>query len=353
MLGKEFHNVRISGLACAVPNNKVSTDSYTYHFGVETVDKFKKATGIEARYLSDGCQTASDLCYVAAKELMAKKRLTGDDIDALIFITQTADYKLPSTSYVLHKRLKIKQDCLVFDINLGCSGFINGVYILAGLIESGSVERALLLVGDSETNHQVTDDTSFTMMFGDAGSATLLERGEGNIRGMIRSDGEGFNTLITPIPGARFPGIYPGIAAADLKLEKKMDGNDVFLFTITKVPKLFKEFFSTFGTSIDDYDYVMLHQANLMIINQIAKKLKAPAEKVPVSLTEYGNTDGASVPVGIVDLCEKLNEKKKLSLITSGFGIGLSWGVVSFEIDTDDVLPMIFTDDYFKEGRNV
>lgn len=353
MLGKEFHNVRVSGLACAVPNNKVSTDSYAYHFGEEAVDKFKKATGIEARYLSDGRQTASDLCYVAAKELMEKKGLTGDDIDALIFITQSADYKMPSTAYALHKRLKIKQDCLVFDVNLGCSGFVSGVYTLAGLVESGTVNRALLLVGDSETNHQVTDDTSFTMMFGDAGSSALLERGEGIIRGMIRSDGEGFNTLITPIPGSRFPGVYPGMETNELKIEKKMDGNDTFLFTITKVPKLFKEFFAAFGTSVDEYDYVMLHQANLMIINQIAKKLKAPAEKVPVSLMEYGNTDGASVPVGIVDLCEKLNEKKKLSLITSGFGIGLSWGVVSFDIDTDDVLPMIFTDDYFREGKDV
>ncbi len=350
---KEFHNVKISGLACAVPDNKVSTDSYAYHFGEEAVEKFKKATGIEARYISDGRQTASDLCYVAAKKLMEKKGLTGDDIDALIFITQMPDYKTPASAFVLHKRLNLKKDCFVFDVNIGCSGYVNGLYLAAGLIESETIERALLLVGDSETNHQVTNDTSFTMMFGDAGSATLLERGEGNIRGMIRSDGDGFNTIITPIPGARFPGVYLGMESDELKIEKKMDGNDTFLFAITRVPKLFKEFFATFGTSVDDYDYVMLHQANLMIINQIAKKLKAPTEKVPVSLTEYGNTDGASIPVGIVDLCEKLNEKKKLSLITSGFGIGLSWGVVSFEIDTDDVLPMIFTDDYFKEGKNV
>lgn len=354
MQSKEFRNVRISGLACAVPDNKVSTDSYTYHFGKGTVEKFIKATGIKARYLSEGHQTASDLCYVAAKELMEKKGLTGDDIDAVVLITQTPDYHVPATSFVLHKRLRLKQDCIVFDANLGCSGFVNGIYILAGLIESGTIKRALLLVGDSETNHQVTDDTSFTMMFGDACSATLLEHGEGNIKGMIRSDGEGYNTLITPIPGARFPGVYPGmVTGEDQKTEKKMDGNDVFLFTITKVPKLFKEFFSTFGTSINDYDYVMLHQANLMIINQIAKKLKISAEKVPVSLTEYGNTAGASVPVGIVDLCEKLHESRKLKLITSGFGIGLSWGCVSFEINTDDVLPMIVTDDYFREDCDV
>ena len=349
MKSKEFHGVKISGIACAVPNHKESTDSYIKYFGESVVERFKKATGIEARYLSNGTQTVSDLSFSAAKALMEKKGLTGEDFDAVILITQTGDYKIPSTAYVLHKRLGIKQDCLVFDINLGCSGFVNGIYILAGLIESGTINRGLLLVGDSDTNHQVSDDTSFTMMFGDASSATIVEKGEGTIRGMIRSDGEGFNTLITPIPGARFPGIF---SSEEAGLQKKMDGNDVFLFTITKVPKLFKEFYSTFDCSADDFDYYILHQANLMIVNQIAKKLKLSTEKVPVSLKEYGNTDGASVPVGIVDLCKDI-DNKKLNLITSGFGIGLSWGIVSFEIDTKDVLPMIITDEYFLEGKNV
>ena len=350
MLAKEFHNVRISGLACAVPNHKVMTDHYKEHFGEAVVERFKSATGIEGRYLSDGTQTTSDLSFVAADALMKKKGLTGEDFDAVILITQNEDYKIPSTAYVLHKRLNIKKDCLVFDINLGCSGFVNGVYVLSGLIESGTINRALLLVGDAETNHKITNDTSFTMMFGDASSATIIERGEGIVQGMIRSDGEGFNTLITPIPGSRFPGVY---SSEEAGLQQKMDGDETFLFTITKVPRLFKEFFSTFECVAEDYDYIMLHQANLMIVNQIAKKLKLPKEKVPISLHEYGNTDGASIPVGIVDLCAHMNTSRKMKLLTSGYGIGLSWGVVSFEIDSKDVLPMIITDDYFREGKNV
>ncbi len=349
MQSKEFKNVKISGLACAVPARRVETDSFIDHFGKDTVERFKKATGIKARHLSDGNQTASDLCYVAAKALMEKNNLTGDDIDAVIMVTQTPDYKMPSTAYVLHKRLNIKQSCLVFDINLGCSGFVNGVYILAGLIESRTIDRALLLVGDVNTNHQISDDTSFTMMFGDAGSACIMERGEETIRGMIRSDGEGFHTLITPVPGARFPQAVSqeGVVAS------KMDGDDVFLFTITKVPKLFKEFYKNFSCDREDFDYYVLHQANLMIVNQIAKKLKLDAQKVPVSLEEYGNTDGASIPIGIADLCEKIDENRTLNFITSGFGIGLSWGIVSFRLDPRDVLPIIFTEEYYEEGRNV
>ena len=350
MQSKVFHGVKISGLACAVPDNKAMTKDYTKYFGEAVVERFIQATGIEGRYISDGRQTASDLSFDAAEALMKKKGLTGEDFDAVVMITQSADYKIPATSFILHKRLNIKKDCLVFDINLGCSGFVYGIYMLAGLIESGTINRALLLVGDSDTYHKVTDDTSFTMMFGDASSATIIERGEGTIRGMMRSDGTGYDALISPIPGARFPGVLSEEAAYDAQ---KMKGDDIFLFTITEVPKLFKEFFNTFECNADSFDYFMLHQANLMIINRIAKKLKLPAEKVPVSLGVYGNTDGASVPVGIVDLVEHLDEKKKLNLITSGFGIGLSWGVLSFELDTEDVLPMVFSNDYFAEGKDV
>ena len=350
MNSKEFEGVVVSGVACAVPSHIKYTDSYIDHFGENVVRKFKTATGIEARHLSDGTQTAADLCYEAAIALMRKKGLTGEDFDALIFLTQTPDYRLPSTAYVLQKRLEIKQDCLVFDINLGCSAFVNGVYIAAGLVESGTIDRALVLIGDCDTPHTLSEDTSFTMMFGDAGSATIVEKGNGSIKGMIRSDGEGFDKLITPIPGYRFPGVTLADAP---ELHKKMDGDDVFLFTITKVPKLFKAFYKEFDVSSEDFDYFVLHQANLMIVNQIAKKLKIDSVKVPVTLKEYGNTDGASVPVGIVDTCEKLESGKKISMITSGFGIGLSWGIVSFDINTNDVLPMIVTDEYYQEGKNV
>lgn len=349
MLGKRFQGVKIGGVACAVPDNMLTADSFRERFGDAAVKRFVSTTGIETRYISTGEQTASDLCYAAANALMKKKGLTGNDIDAIILITQTPDYYRPSTAYVLHHRLHIKQDCIVYDINLGCSAFIAGVYTVAGLVESGTVERALVLIGDAGTLSEATDDDiSFNMMFGDSGSAILVERGEGVIEGMLRSSGEDFRTIIIPAPGARFPGA--GMHDAP-QYEKKMSGDDVFLFTITKVPKLFKEYYSFFGHSADDFDYYILHQANMMIINQIAKKLKLANEKVPISLNKYGNTDGASIPVTLVDLCEKIGGNRKLNLITSGFGIGLSWGVLSFEINSLDVLPMIFTNDYYAEGK--
>lgn len=346
MAGCTFNNVTISGIACALPSKKVYTDDYIEHFGLDSIEQFKKTTGIVSRYLSNGRQTASDLCYVAARELMKKKNLSGDDIDALIYITQTPDYKIPATSFVLHKRLEIKKECLVFDMNLGCSAFVNGIYVISGLIESGAINRALLLIGDAELEHPIYEDRSFTMMFGDAGSACLMERGHSSIKGIIKSDGGGYDTLITWCPGARFP---HGIPEKDGAF-KKMDGDDVFLFTITEVPKLFKQFFKEYECGWEDFDYCILHQANMMILNHVAKRIKLPKEKMAISIDKYGNTDGASIPVGIVDLCENLQSSTTLKLLTSGFGIGLSWGLMAFDIDTDNVLPMIITDEYYEEG---
>lgn len=341
-----FDDVIVTGIACSVPNNYVGTDEYIDNYGDKVIQQFKKTTGINGRHLSNGKQTAADLCYVAAKQLMEKKNLTGDDIDALILITQYPDYWTPSTSFVLHKRLEIKKECLVFDMNLGCSAFVNGIALLSGLIHSGAIKRALLLVGDAQLKHPVLpNDTSGTMMFGDAGSACILEKGKGNISGIIKADGTGFDVLIQPVPGARFYGqeTKEGLG--------KMSGEDTFLFTITEVPRLFKEYLKKYEYSIEDFDYCILHQANMMIMSNIAKRIKLPTDKMPVSIDRYGNTDGASIPVTIVDLCEKLNEdNKELNLIMSGYGIGLSWGVVSFKINTNDVLPMIFTDDYYEEG---
>lgn len=350
MAGYIYDDVKITGIACALPTKNVKTDEYEKYFGKKVIDDFKKTTGIESRFLLNGKQTASDLCYVAAKELLNNKGLSGEDIDALIFITQYPDYKTPSTAFVLHKRLKIKKECMAFDINLGCSGFVIGISLLSGLIHSGMLHRALLLVGDADSSHPVTEDHSLSMMFGDAGSACILEKGSGQISGLFKSDGEGYNVLISPRPGARFTNEKPEASLLD---NRQMSGEDTFLFTIKEVPKLFKQYFKTFNCTLDDYDYCVLHQANLFILNHIAKRIKLPKEKMPVSIDKYGNTDGASIPLGIVDLCEKLDTDKELKLLVSGFGIGLSWGVAGFTIKVQDVLPVIFTDEYFEEGFHV
>lgn len=147
---------------------------------------------------------------------------------------------------------------------------MNGLYFLSGLIQSGAIHRALLLVGDAELELPVYEDLSFSMMFGDAGTACIIEKGIGEMYGMIRADGNGYDVMVTPYPGARFPRGYSN--EREDGLMKKMAGDDTFLFSITEVPKLFKEFFEKFNFGWDDFDYCILHQANLFLMNHVAKK---------------------------------------------------------------------------------
>jgi 3-oxoacyl-[acyl-carrier-protein] synthase-3 len=347
MLAAKMRGVRITGVSVAVPSTKKKTDDYVQYFGEKEIQRFKEATGIEARHISGPKQTASDLCYVAAKKLLEEKNRESQ-IDALLFCTQTPDYRSPATAFVLHKRLGLNKDCICFDINLGCSAFVTGLYTMAGMVNGGLINSGLLLIGDAFQEHPVSDDHSQTMMFGDAGTAVLVEKGNGCITGMIRSDGEGYKNIIAPFHGFRKPVINNG-KVVDF-IEEVMDGNEVFLFTITQVPKLFKEFFNFFNVTIDSYDSVILHQANKMVIDKIAKKLKVSKEKVPLSLDKYGNTNGVSIPVTICDAYGNDETKRNVKFITSGFGVGMQQGVVAFDVNTENIYPIIYSDDYYEEG---
>lgn len=349
MKGFDYSNVRISGISCVLPERKTMTRDYIGHFQEKEIEKFIQTTGIEQRYLSNGKQTAGDLCYIAADNLMKHKNLSGNDIDAIIFMTQEPDYYSPATAFTLHKRLGVKKECLVFDANIGCSSFTVGLATVGGLIQGGMIERALLLIGDAKCAPPDNDNTTDTLMFGAGGTATLLEKGDARLYGINMSDGSGYDVIIEPAPGMRFPH-----AKAIVGQDTYFNNDDTFLFTITEVPKLFKEFFKLYGNTIDDFDYYMLHQPNLMILNHIAKRIKIPDGRMHVSINRYGNTDGATIPLGIADLCINNNSlPSKLHLISSGFGIGLSWGIAAFELNISDVLPIVYTDYYWEEGFEI
>ena len=356
MSSSSFEDIKISGMACAVPKDPIYTEYYKKYFSDSEVEQFIETSGVRTRYITGEKQTASDLCYVAAKKIMEHKGYTGDDIDACIFITQMPDYAMPATAFVLHKRLELKENCVVFDINLGCSAFPNGVSIVSSMIKSGLINRGLLLIGDSHS-YCFKDEEKLShdnMLFGDCGSACIIENITKNnqeendcvINSIIKSDGSGFDAIITtgPTVDGRIP--YDGYNLSF----SYMNGVDVFLFAITKVPKLFKEFCKKFNCSSEDFDYFIFHQANVMILDQLEKRLKLPKEKVPRSIERYGNTDGATVPLTIVDLCERENIPDKIKFAAAAFGIGLSWGIISFEMDKKDILPVIYTDDYYKDG---
>lgn len=343
-----FDGVKITGLSCAVPEHTDRIEDFVERFGKEAVDKFVATTGVRERHYVIGTQTCSDLCYEAAERLIAHKGYEKDSFDGIIFVTQTADYARPATAHILQKRLGLNLECMAFDINLGCSGFVYGINIAASMIRAGAVHRVLLCCGDAHTCLTPLDDKASSMLFGDAGSAIVLEPGDDTIHTLLRADGEGYRAILTSGLNARTKVDFEHFEFDRVK--QTMDGSAVFEFSLLRVPRSFKDYFMTFGGAIDDYDYCVFHQANLFMLEHIRKKIKLPLEKMPVSIDRYGNTSSASIPLTIADLCERESVREQIRFIASGFGVGLSWGIVDFSLDRNDILPVLKTDAYFEDA---
>lgn len=351
-----LNDIAIEGIACAVPNNKVCTESFCKQFGKDTVDNFIKTTGVKSTYRTSEEQTASDLCFVAAENLIQKKQLNKSEIGALVFVSQTPDYRLPATACVLHKRLQLEKSCLCFDVNLGCSGFVYGLNIVGSLLQTNNIDKALLLFGDTSIKTTSPYDKSSIMLFGEAGSATLLVKKSGSeIYGELMTDGEGFKAIIMPSGAFRnMNGSQERTKWGDGNIRSDydgvMNGTDVFAFTISQVPRLINNLMRNTNTSPDDYEALVLHQANMYILQQLSKKTKFPLEKIPISLDRYGNTSGTSIPLTLCDSYGNDEENVPVNILMSGFGIGLSWGVVRTIINKKNIFPIVYTDDHYTDG---
>lgn len=353
----KFTNIRISGIACAIPKNIIRPDDFKSQFGEEEVEKFKQMTGVIESRRTDPHQTAGDLCYTAAEYLLKEKGIDKSEIGALVMSTQSPDYRRPSTSFIIHKRMGLSEEAAVFDMNLGCSSVLYGIQTVASIMETSDIKKAILVSGDTSSKITNFNDKSKIMLGGEAGVALLLEKTEeeSKITSLVRSNGEGYRYLITPAGGFRNmnPPREEVVCKDGIKrtlYDPFMMGTSVFTFTVFDVPKAMKDFFKETNTGVDDYDCFAFHQANLYILKQIAKKMKIPAEKMPLTLPTYGNTSGASPVVTLCDTYGKCNDNKDLNVLMSAFGIGLSWGCTSFHINTADILPVIEDDTWFEEG---
>lgn len=343
-------NVKISGIACAMPKNKITKEDFMKHYSPKLVNRFEKITGIKQCYWVHEKQTASDLCFVAAERIMEQKHLGGKDIDVLIFLTQTPDYKTPSTAFVLQQRLGMGKESVVFDVNMGCTAVIHGVYIMSGLLQNKGIHRGLILIGDAFPGRELTEDHSNSMMFSDVGAAILMESGSGEIPYLLKSDGSGFQAIMNPC-GERFP---MKANTMDWKTSYYyMDGERVFNFAVDRVPEAIEEFCTRFNRKLEEYDACIMHQANRFILRHIAEDAGIPQEKLLLSIQEYANTNGASILVTLVDSLSQEKKAEKEQVMLCGFGIGLSWGIMEINVKEIEILPMIFTDDYFREGTDI
>lgn len=343
-----LRNVEIKGIACAVPDHIVRNEEYNEVFGEETVRKFINMTGVKTRHVALDEQCTSDLCYTATTRLLEKLNWELSSIDALILITQTPDYAVPASACVLQHRLGLSEDCIAFDVNLGCSAYVYGIWLAASMISAQNLNRVLLLVGDTSNYGINQNDSATAMIFGDGGTATALERSEGkDIKYFLKTKGSGFKHIMVPAGHARSRSRTNAEAS---EYELSMDGSSVFSFTITDVPRALKTFMSQYNIDMSGIDMCVFHQANLFILRHLAKKLDLPLEKMPVSIDRFGNTSGESIPLTLVDALGGEESSEPIRLLLCGFGVGLSWGGIYLEMDRSVCLPMIYTNDFFSGG---
>lgn len=335
-----FKNVRIAGIAAGVPKNvrsnlrpqegEIVSNDYT-------PEDFVATTGVQERRVSKTLCT-SDLCYGAAEKLIADLGWDKNEIEALIFVSQTADYFLPATACILQDRLGLSKECYATDCALGCSGWVYGLSQVVSLVTSGCIKKALLLCGDAKKRAEVSLDP----LFGFAGTATAIEyvEGESGFQFHFGTDGSGFDAIIIPDGGSRCQVTAKSFEEYDYegktinRLTARMKGMDVFGFGISTAPKSVKKLAEHFNFDYQKSDYFIFHQANMKMNNMIVKKLKLSEDKVPSCMKYFGNTSSASIPLTIVTQLKETAANKKF--ICCGFGVGLSWGTVTFE--TKDIV---------------
>lgn len=340
----KFKGIGITAMAGAVPKRVIKNLEYTEFFPEEQVREVVEKVGIYERRFSDERTCSSDLCFAAAQKLIIDNNIDRDEIDLLVFISQTQDYRMPATSITLQHRLGLKQSCIAFDVNLGCSAFIYGMSVVYSMMQTGNIRKALILDGETRSKVYGPRDRRSAFIFGDGGVAALVECNEkfGETIMSLNSDGSRADLIMIKAGG------YRHMSTPETLIERVVDeygnmrsdeqgymrGGDVFNFVIREIPRDIKKTLNEAGKTTEDIDYFCFHQANNFINSYIAKKMKLESEKIPHTIEKYGNTSSVSVPLTIIsELKNNLNGSK--TLMMSAFGVGMTWAtaIVPF-VDT-------------------
>ena len=283
--------------------------------------------GVRQRHLARPGETAADLAVRAAEKLFANGACTPGEIDFLLFCTQTPDHLLPTTACLLQSRLSLPTTAGALDFNLGCSGYLYGLSLAKGLIESGQARTVLLLTADTYSRLIRPDDRHLRPVFGDAAAATLIRAEAPGISGVkmtaftFGTDGTGAENLILRNGGLRTRG-SPAPGGDFLE----MNGGEIFNFTLRVVAPLVAEILHRAGTTLDAIDTVVPHQANAYMLTHLREKLGVPAEKFAITLADTGNTVSSSIPIGLRQWRAEPQWFLGKRTLLLGFGVGYSWG---------------------------
>lgn len=331
---KIYRGLKITALAAAIPREVREMAALNQRFAELDTARLIKSTGVERSRVSAPDQTASDLCFAAAEELFAKLSISRESVDALVFVSPHPDFMAPPTSHLLQSRLGLSTSTPCFDMPLGCSGYIYGLLQAALLISSQTAKRVLVLSGETATKILAPNDNSTWPLFGDAGSATLVEYDPDapEMPLCVFADGANAEAIIQYNSGMR-RSAHPSSCLS-------MKGGDVFTFATREVPRMVENFLQSVSLTTEQIDWFVFHQANKMIVSFIEKKLKLDGQKTIWSIRDYGNTGATSIPLSMV-VDSRLAAGRRQKVLLTGFGMGLSWGCALVDLSSTAFISLI------------
>jgi len=343
----KFNGIGIKSISATVPKKRVKTIEQTDLLNKDQLLKFIEATGVQERRIADKDTCGSDLSYDAAINLFNKTGINPNDIDALIFLSQTPDYRVPQTSLILQDKLKLPKTTLAFDISMTCSGYIYGLFVAYSIANIEGMNNVLLMIGETLSKITSAKDKSSGLLLGDAGSATLISKNDkyGESFFSLNTDGSNYKSVF--IPGGGFRNMSSLETLTDKVYEDgsvrndeqvNMDGMEVFSFAVSELPKDVKRLLAFSGIEITSIDKFAFHQANKFMIDLIAKKLKIDTQKLLYSIDKYGNTSGVSIPLTLVDQNHLINNNDLI--LFNAIGAGFSWGSILLRLIDYQILSI-------------
>ncbi len=323
-----FEGIELEALSTVVSKTRVPVEIRCKNLIDEKKAKrLMKSTGFHKLSIADHAYCTSDLCVAASKALL-KDCVLPQEIGAIIFITQTADYFSPSSAYLIQDQLGLDHDTLVFDINLGCSGFVYGLYVAASLL-SNMDRKILVCCGDTSSRTAYPLDTSMLSIAGDAGAAAIVGKKSGTPEKKmffhIKSYGEKAKCIYMPRGAYRAQKLMENnMLTMDPDNYGVMHGTEVTDFTLDYVPPNITDLLAYAAMNTDEIDIAFLHQANRLMVTSIGDALSLPSDKVPFVTENIGNVSSASIPVCFTEMKKHGVWGNFKKILLSGFGIGMS-----------------------------
>ena len=322
---------------CVVTNQQLKNENPNWE-----MSSIEERVGVLKRHIARDDETALDLAFAACKKLFSKNKNAKEEIDGIIFCTQSEDYILPPNACILHKMLDLGENVFAFDFNLACSGYIYGLALAQGLICSGIAKNILLVNADTYSKYISKEDRSVRVLFGDGAAVSWITASDSE-RGIIdiqcSTQGKLYDKFIIPAGGCRMP---KSKKTAEYNVDKSgnkrslenihMDGMGILVFINSKVPQQIKHILARNHLTVDDIDLFIFHQASKLALDKLVNLLKIKPEKTYQNLREIGNTVSASIPIALKQALDNKKLSKGDKVLLSGFGVGLSWGTTIIEI---------------------